>query len=111
MKIYYFFAISVLIIIFVVTEIRKSKLSVKDSLFWIIGAFCIFLLSLFPGVINKTASFFGVSYPPTILFVFVLLILMYILFKNNKIITEQQEKINELAEQLALLNDKIKKIK
>ena len=78
-------------------------------MFWTTGAFCTFLLSIFPNLINKTANFFGVSYPPTILFVFVLLILMYILFKNNKTITEQQEKINELAEQLALLNDKIKR--
>ena len=111
MKHYYFIAISVLIIIFITISVKKSKLSIKESFWWMIGSIAALILSIFPGIVNWAADIFGVSYPPTILFVFCILFLILMNFRNSKRIAEQQEKIIELVQQVALLKEKNNKKK
>lgn len=108
MKTIYFIIISILIIIFITLSVKKSRLSIKESFWWMVGSLCALLLSIFPGIINSVAKIFGVSYPPTILFVFCILFLIYMIFRNSKRIAEQQEKIIELVQQVAILKEKVK---
>ena len=107
MKNLYFIIISILIILFIVTEVKKSHLSIKESFFWIVLSFCTLVLSIFPRIINKAADIFGVSYPPTIFFVFVILFLCFIIFRITKILSFQNEKIIDLTEQVAIIKSKI----
>lgn len=107
MKNEYFVVISILIILFIVYEVRKSHLTIKESFFWIVGSFLTLIISLFPSIINKTAAFFGVSYPPTIFFVFVILFLIYLVFRLSKIQSFQSEKIKDLVQQLAVLKEQV----
>lgn len=106
MKKIYFILISILIIIFIISSVKKSKLSIKESFWWMIGSVLCLVLSLFPDLINWLANIFGVSYPPTIFFVFCILFLILMIFRNSKRIAEQQEKIIELAQQVAILKEK-----
>lgn len=108
MKSVYFIIISLLIIIYIAIAVKRSKLSIKESFWWMIGSFLALILSLFPGIVNYVAKIFGVSYPPTILFVFCILFLIYMIFRNSTRIAEQQEKITELVQQVALLKEKVK---
>lgn len=103
-----FIAIAVIIIIFIARSVKKSRLSIKESFWWMIGSILMLILSIFPGLINWTAKIFGVSYPPTILFVFCILFLIYMVFRNSKRIAIQQEKIVELSQQIAILKSKDK---
>ncbi len=107
----YFIIISILIIIFIVHSVKKSKLSIKESFWWMIGSIAILVLSIFPNIVNCVAEIFDVSYPPTILFVFCILFLIYMIFRNSKRIAEQQEKITELVQQVAILKEKNKNSK
>lgn len=109
MKIGYFIFISIVIILFIINAVKKSHLSIKESFFWILGSFLTLVLCLFPSIINKLAEFFGVSYPPTILFVICILFLLYMIFRNSKRIAFQQEKIIDLAQQVAILKNEINK--
>lgn len=103
MKGYYFILIAILIIVFIAISVKKSKLSIAESFWWMMGSILALVLAIFPGIINFTADIFGVSYPPTILFVFCIIFLLLMNFRNSKRIAEQQEKIIELAQQVALL--------
>lgn len=106
MKIGYFIVIAILIIIFIIFAVRKSHLSIKESFFWIIGSFLVLILAAFPTVINKLAELFGVAYPPALFFVFCILFLLYMIFRNSKRIAFQQEKITALTEEVAILKSK-----
>ena len=110
MKQSYFIVIAILLIIFIAISVKNSKLSITESFWWMIGSIFALLLAIFPQVIPWCAKLFGVSYPPTVFFVFCIIFLLLINFRNSKRIAEQQEKIIELAQQIALLkNEKAKK--
>lgn len=107
MKQYYFIAIALSIIIFIGVSVKKSKLSIAESFWWMIGSLCALILTIFPGIINWFASVFGVSYPPTIFFVFCILFLLLMNFRSSKRIAMHQEKIIELAQHIAILEEKV----
>lgn len=107
----YFIIISVLCIIYVVLEVRKKRFSIKESFWWMIGAIAMLILSIFPYSINWLAKIFGIDYPPSLFFVFCIIFLVFMNFRNSKKIAEQQEKIVELSQHVSILeyeNDKEK---
>ena len=99
----YFIIIAVILMIYIVHTVRKNKLSVKASFWWLIGSVIILLLSIFPYSINWLAEIFGIVYPPTLLLTLAVVFLLFINFQDSRHISEQQAKITELAEQVALL--------
>lgn len=101
----YFIIISVFCVIYVILEVRKRKFSVKESFWWMVASFVMLLLSIFPYSINYLAKIFRIAYPPSLLFVFCIIFLVFINFRNSKKISEQQEKIIELAQQVSILKD------
>lgn len=101
----YFIIIAILCIIYIVSVVRKRKFSVKESFFWMVAAFLMLLLSIFPYSIDFIAKIFGVEYPPTLFLVFCIIFLVFVNFRNSKRIAEQQEKITELAQNIAILKE------
>ncbi len=107
----YFIIIAVLCTLYIIHEVRKKKFSIKESFWWFIASILMLLLSIFPYSINWVAKLFGIAYPPSLLFVFCIIFLVFINFRNSKKIAEQQEKIIELAQRLAILESKNEKKK
>lgn len=105
----YFIIISILCIIYVILEVRKKKFSIKESFWWMVAAIAMLILSIFPYSINWLAKIFGIAYPPSLLFVFCIIFLTFINFRNSKKIAEQQEKIIELAQTTTILKEKVDK--
>lgn len=107
MKNIYFIIISVVCMIYIIFEIRKKRLSIKESFWWMSAATLMLILSIFPYSIDKIATIFGISYPPSLLFVFCIIFLIFIIFRNSKQIAEQQERIIELAQTVAIIKEKV----
>lgn len=109
MKNSYFIIVALFILFYVVHVVRLKKLSIKESFWWVIGAIIVLVLSIFPKSIDVIAGFFGVTYPPTLMFVFCILFLLMMNFRNSARVSEQNEKIMELAQQVSILKNKIDK--
>lgn len=107
MKNIYFIIISIICMIYIVHEIRKKRFTIKESFWWIIGSILMLILSIFPHIIDNLAKLIGIVYPPSLLFVLCNIFLIFMIFRNSKRITEQQTKITELAQNLAILKEKI----
>lgn len=107
MKNYYFIILSIIVFIYIVTEVRKKKLSVKESFWWVFASILMIILSIFPYSIDIFASFLNISYPPSLLFVICIVFLVFINFRNSKKIAKNQEKITELAQHIAILEEKV----
>ena len=99
----YFIIISILAMVYIVHEIRKKRFSIKESFWWMISTIIMLLLAIFPYSIDWLAEKFGIEYPPSLLFVFCIIFLVLMNFRNSKRISEQQMKITELAQNLAIL--------
>jgi len=108
MKNIYFIVIALLFMTYMVIEIRKQKLSIKESFWWMMSSLLMLILAIFPYSINWLADIFGIEYPPSLLFVFCIVFLLFINFKNSKRISEQQMKIVDLAQNVSLLKERIK---
>lgn len=109
MKKIYFIIIAIICMIYIISEVRKKKFSIKESFWWFVASVIMLLLSIFPYSINWLAKIFGVEYPPSLLFVFCIIFLTFINFRNSKKIAEQQEKIVELAQQVSIIKGENKK--
>lgn len=107
MKNIYFIIIALFILFYVVHVVRSGRLSIKESFWWVIGAIVVLVLSIFPRSIDIIAQWFGVSYPPTLMFVFCILFLLMMNFRNSSKVSEQNEKIMELTQQVSILKNSI----
>lgn len=107
MKNIYFIILSVLCMIYVIHIVRKKKLSIGESFWWFVASIIMLLLSIFPYTINWLAKIFNIAYPPSLLFVLCIVFLVFMIFRNNKKISEQHEKIIELAQHVAILESEL----
>ena len=105
----YFIIISLIAVFYIVHDIRKKRFSIKESFWWMIAALIMLFLAIFPYSIDWLAQKFGISYPPSLLFLFCIIFLILMNFRNSKKISEQQMKIIELAQNLAIVKEDIRK--
>lgn len=111
MKNEYFIIITFFLVICMFRNVAKSRIPVKESFFWMFGSLAALFLSIFPTSINSLAKLFGITYAPSLFFVICIVFLLFMNFRNSKRIAEQQEKISELGQQIALLKEKSAKKK
>ena len=104
----YFILIALISTLYIGHEVRKKRFTIKESFWWIIASIIMLLLAIFPYSINWLARVFGVEYPPSLFFVFCIIFLVMMNFRNSKKISEQQIIIIELAQNLAILKSKEK---
>lgn len=106
MKRSYFIIIAVLSTFYIIHEVRRKRFSITESFWWMVASIVMIFLSIFPYTIDKLAKFFGVYYPPSLFFVICIIFLVLMIFRNSKRISEQQMKIIELEQNLAILKEK-----
>lgn len=102
MKNIYFIILAVLIVIYMLSSIRKNKLSIKTSFGWIMGAVAMIILAIFPKSLDWLSYLLGIEYPPALFLTLCVIVLFVIDFNNSKKLEEYRQKIIELAQRLAI---------
>lgn len=102
-----FILIGIIVIVYIFNTVKHGKFSINESIFWMFGAFIVLILSIFPKIIVFLADKVGIDYPPSLLFMLCNVFLLFMVFRNNRRIAEQQEKIIELGQQLALTKSRL----
>lgn len=108
----YKFAIifSIIFIILILNLVRRNKLDEKYSILWFFLAVITLLVSIFPSIIETISEWFDVYYPPTVLLLFAVIIIMAYIVHITMVITRQNKMIIKLTQELAILkNEKEKK--
>ncbi len=78
----------------------NKKIPIKESFWWVFLSVVMLLLSIFPYSIDYFAEKLNIAYSPSLLF---------ICFRNSKLISELQLKIIDLSQELAILRGKNRK--
>ncbi len=94
--------------IYIFNSVRKRKLSIDLSLWWSVGAVLIFLIGCFPNIIVWISGIVGVEYPPSLLFLISILLLIVLILNNTMVISELKEKNKNLVQKIALLEKELK---
>ena len=86
----------------VLKRIQKAKLSIEDSIFWILLAMMFVVFALFPIVPDTLAHLLGIYSTANFLFLFMIFILLMRMFSMSMRMSTQEDKIRKLTQELAL---------
>lgn len=95
--------VGLLLIIFVVEAIRRHHLNARYSLLWLGAGLALTTFSLYRPLLDRMAPRLGVSYPPSLLFMVVFVLLLCIVLHFSLVISSHRESIRRLAQAVALL--------
>lgn len=104
---WFFTIIGVTALVYVVYTVRRNKLPIKESFWWVIGAFAMLFLAIFPQVLDWAAAWLGVYYPPTLLLSLCVIFLLFIIFRDSRRIAGLQSQNIELEQQIALIKNRL----
>lgn len=105
----FFLVISILLILYVVFKVKKNHLSLKESMFWVAGAIVTLILSFSTPVLDKVSAFLNIKYPPSLLFLIAIIFSFLLLFRQSQQISKMNEKLKELTEYVALIDERVRK--
>lgn len=101
-----------LFLLFLVIElIRRGKLKIEFSLLWFFMSVLFLLVSIFRGLLDKFSYMVGIGYPPSALFLILLIGLIMILIHFSTVISNLKEAKKTLTQKIGLLEIEIEKLK
>ncbi len=102
---------SAFLLLLVIELIRRGKLKIEFSLLWVFMSALFLLVSIFRGLLDKFSYMVGIGYPPSALFLILLLGLIMILIHFSTVISNLKEAKKALTQRIGLLEIEIKKLK
>lgn len=93
---------SILTLLFFINNIRKSKLKINHSIFWIVFGFALLLLALIPNGIFRIAQLLGFQSPSNLVYLAVIFLLLIKEFSTTMRISKLNEQLTALTQALAL---------
>ncbi|ALG67951.1 DUF2304 domain-containing protein [Beggiatoa leptomitoformis] len=83
--------------------IRRDRLHGHHAFWWLLTAFLVVILGIFPRIIDFFALQLGISYPPTLLFVLGMSMILIKVLSIDLHQSQLERKMRRLAQRLALL--------
>lgn len=93
---------AVITVVWILYKIRKLKVKMEDSIYWLFFAGILLLLGLFPEVSYRLAYLFGVHSPANLIFLVVIFLLMEKIFTLSLLVSQLEERVSVLASEVAL---------
>ena len=99
---------SVLLILVVLELVRGRRLKERYALLWLATGVALLVLSAWRGGLNTIAGWLGVTgYPPAVLFAVATLFIFLVLLHYSTVISKLTDENVELAQRLALLEERV----
>lgn len=93
---------SVATLIGIVRKVRNSKVQIESSVFWIGFSTLLLILSIFPVIAEVVAGILGIYSTVNFIFLFVIFVLFIHQFSNSVKISQLENKIKELTQEIAV---------
>ncbi|MBR2997605.1 MAG: DUF2304 domain-containing protein [Bacilli bacterium] len=105
------FALLFILFLFILVTyyVKKNKISIKYSIVWYSCLFVLTLFTIFPNVLGFVTKFFGIQVSSNFIFAFMIGVLFIITMSLTIIVSEQQEKIKMLIQEISILKESNKK--
>lgn len=89
--------------------VRRERLHGNYAAWWISVSTCVIVFGMFPRVIDWIGALLGVRYPPILLVVVALLLVLVKLLTNDLDRTRHKRKLRYLAQRIAILEHDLKR--
>lgn len=86
----------------IITRIRKAKVRLEDTFFWVVMSVVLLILGLFPGLSYWLASVLGIISPANLVFLVMICLLFEKLLTMSIMYSQMQDKYVTMAAEMAL---------
>ena len=83
--------------------VRRDHLYIRQGIFWILAAAVTLGFAIWPAFIDSLGSFLGIAYPPTLLFLAAILVLVVKALLADISVTNLRRDLRRLNQRIALL--------
>ncbi len=87
---------------YMLARIRKSKLKIEDSVFWILFSCCIVVLSVFPQIALWVTRWLGMQSPINTVYLFIIFVLLVRQFSLTSKVSQLENRLDKLAQHIAI---------
>ncbi len=102
--------VGVVTFLLIIMLIRASKIRIKDAVFWIVWTITLSIFAFVPAVQNWIKELVGTSDPSLFLFILMVSFSYFVIFRDSAIISQHENKIKELSQNIAIQQLEQKKI-
>ena len=95
-------ASSLAMLAFVIRKVKKSKMQIEYTVFWVLFGVLLLCISLVPQIVYFFAKLIGIQSPTNLVLAFIIFILVIKQFLMTIEISQLEVKIKELVEEIAL---------
>lgn len=95
-----------ILLILVLDLLRRRKLKEKYAIWSLIAGFAVLILSIFPTLVTNLAEILKIENPSNFGFFIAIVVLFLVTIQIGVELTRAEEKIQVLAEEVAMLNQK-----
>lgn len=88
--------------VFMLRKIRRSKIEIGYSIFWILFSAGVLILSIFPQIAFWAVDLLKMQSPINVVYLVMIFVLIMKLFSTTVKLSELENKINALAQQMAI---------
>ena len=93
---------AVALVALVIAGVRKSRMRIEDSLFWIVLSLLILVLSIFPYIGYWASSLLGVQSPVNFIMLLFVAVLIAKCFSLARQVSQLENKVKELTQRVAV---------
>lgn len=96
------FVASILMLVYMIRKVRKSKVQIEKTVFWIGFGLFIIIISIFPKIMYWCSDLLGIQSPVNFVWITMIFILLVKQFMMTLEISQLETKVRELVEEIAL---------
>jgi len=93
---------AIALVVLVIVGVRKSRMRIEDSLFWIGLSLLVLVLGIFPDIGIWASQLLGVESPVNFVLLFFIAVLMLKCFSLSRQASQLENKLKELVERVAV---------
>ena len=102
--------VSVILVLLVVDLVRRRKRTEEYSLIWLLCGAALLLLSLWKNILDISARWLGIYYPPVVLLLVVVFFGFVASLYFSVVISGQRRQIERLVEEVAIMDARLREM-
>jgi|SRR5690554_3754943 len=102
------FIIGAILSVSILFLVRKGKMHGPYATWWLLVAVCAIIVSSFPQIVDWIAMRVGITYPPTLILVVAISLILIRMLTMDLALSRKEQKIRRLTQRLAILEAEIK---
>lgn len=103
--------LAVAMVALILWMIRRDRLPVSHSLWWLTVSGLIALFGLLPGLLDMLARAVGISYAPSLLFTLAILTLLIKVLLEDLEVSTNRRRLLRLAQKTAILEQEVRELR